>query len=81
MIWAVLVLIAAAVVGYLIWKHSEPSAAAAPDVDPEQAVKAAIELHRIRSNFDVSWIKSQQRREAARLRREIAEVLRQGEDG
>jgi hypothetical protein len=78
MVWVILVLIVVGLGAYLIWKHSEPSTPPTP-VDPEQAVKAAIELHRIRSNFDVSWIKSQQRREAARLRREIAEVLKPGE--
>jgi hypothetical protein len=74
LVWVILVLIAAGVGAYLIWKHSEPSGTELP-VDLEQAVKAAVELHRIRSNFDVSWIKSRQRREGAHLRREIAEVL------
>jgi len=74
-VWVIVALIVAAVGAYLIWNHSEPPAPPTP-VDPEQAGKAAVELHRIRSNFDVSWTKSQQRREGSRLRREIAEVLK-----
>jgi hypothetical protein len=52
------------------------------EVDPEQAMKAAVELHRIRRNLDVAWIKREQRRGAARVRREIAEAFEEpGADG
>ena len=75
----ILVLLAVAfVVGYMVRQASEPSAPPGP-VDPEQAMKAAAELHRIRRNLDASWTKTEQRREGAALRRDIAEVLK-GED-
>jgi hypothetical protein len=78
-IWVIVALLAAGAGAYLIWKHSDPSGPES-SVDPEQAVKAAVELHHIRSNFDVSWIKSQQRRDGVALRREIAEIMK-AEDG
>jgi len=69
----VLLLAVAFLVGYLVRQSSETSTPT--DIDPEQAVKAAVELHRIRRNLDVAWTKSEQRREGAALRREIAEAL------
>jgi hypothetical protein len=69
----VLLLVVCALIGYLIRQSTESPAAG--DVDPEQAMKAAVELHRIRRNLDVAWTKSEQRREGAALRREIAEAL------
>lgn len=76
----ILVLLAVAfLVGYLFRQASEPPVR--PEhVDPEQAMKAAVELHRIRRNLDAAWIKSEQKREGAALRREIAEALDE-EDG
>jgi hypothetical protein len=68
-----LVLFVAGLGAYMIRKGSEPHTP--PNVDPEQAMKAAIELHKIRSHLDVAWTKSEQRREGAGLRREIAEAL------
>lgn len=68
-----LILVIGGLVGYLIWRTSELDAP--PKVDPEQAVKAAVELHKIRRRLDVAWTKSEQRREGAALRREIAEAL------
>jgi hypothetical protein len=55
-------------------RESKPPTPPTP-VDPEQAVRAAVELHRIRRNLDVAWSKSEQRREGAALRREIAVAL------
>lgn len=72
------VLVVGFFIGYLVWKTSEPPES--PEVDPEQAMKAAIELHRIRRNLDVAWTKTEQRREGAALRREIAKTLK-GEGG
>jgi|GEM_PF-1805032 len=81
MVWVILilVLIVGLFIGYLIWITSEPDAPPL-DVDPEQAIKAAIELHKIRSRLDVAWTKSEQRREGAHLRREISEALKSDED-
>lgn len=76
----ILVLLAVAfVVGYMVRQASEPSASPY-DADPEQTVKAAIELHRIRRNLDAAWIKSEQRREGAALRRDITEALEYEDD-
>jgi hypothetical protein len=72
------VLVVGFFIGYLVWKTSESPES--PEVDPEQAMKAAIELHRIRRNLDVAWTKTEQRREGAALRREIAKTLK-GEGG
>lgn len=74
MVAMAIALVVAAVLGYLVWKRSEPRGT--PDVDPEKAVKAALELYKIRSRFDASLIKSEQRRDAARLRRQLAEILK-----
>ncbi len=75
MIWLVLLLLAVVLVGLSVWKHSE---APRPPVDPEEAVKAAIELHQIRRRLDVAWTKTEQRQDAARLRREIGGALDDG---
>ena len=74
MIGLVVLLVIAGLVGYLIWKTSEPDTPS--EVDAEQAIKAAIELHKIRRNLDAAWTKSQQQRDGTRLRREIAEALK-----
>lgn len=70
----VLLLAICGLVGYLIRQSAEPPKQ--PDVDPEQAIKAAIELHRIRTRLDVAWTKTEQRQGSARLRREIAEAMK-----
>lgn len=46
-----------------------------PLLDPEAEAKAAVELHRVRRNLDTSLVKSEQRRDAERVRRSIAEAL------
>jgi hypothetical protein len=46
----VVLLIGSVVFGYVITHSSEPPA----DVDPEAALKAAVELHRIRRDLDVT---------------------------
>jgi hypothetical protein len=46
-----------------------------PDLDPEAAMKAAVELHRIRRNLDVALTRSEIRRDAAWMRREAEEAL------
>lgn len=75
----VLLLVVAFLVGYMVRQTGE-SPAPPEDVDPEQAMKAAVELHRIRRNLDAAWIKSEQRREGAALRRDIAEAFEDEDD-
>lgn len=70
----VLLLIVAFLVGYLARQSSETNEAAEV-FDPEQEMKAALELHRIRRNLDVAWTKSEQRRAGAALRRDIKKAL------
>jgi hypothetical protein len=79
LIAVLLILLVAGLGAYMIRQGSSPPRS--PDVDPEQAVKAAVELHRIRRNLDVAWAKSEQRCEGAALRREIADVLKESENG
>jgi hypothetical protein len=73
----VLLLIVAFLVGYLARQSSEPPMPS--DIDPEQEMRAAMELHRIRRNLDVAWTRSEQRREGAALRREIRRALEDDE--
>lgn len=71
----VLLLVAvAALVGYLLRGRTRPDVL--PEIDAEQAMKAAVELHRIRRNLDVAWTKTEQRGESTRMRRLLAEELR-----
>lgn len=72
-----LLLTVAGLVGYLIRQVSESSPP--ENVDPEQAMKAAVELHRIRRSLDVARTKSEQRSASARVRREISEALKADE--
>ncbi len=51
------------------------------EINPEQAMKAAVELHRIRRRLDGARIKSEQRSAGVRLRREIGELLKEEPDG
>jgi hypothetical protein len=44
-------------------------------VDPAAATRAAIDLHTIRRRIDVELTKREQRQNATRARREIAEAL------
>lgn len=69
-----LVLVIGGLVGYLLWLSSEEPSES-PPVDPEKAAQAAVELHRIRRCLDVADLKHRQRREARRLKREIAETF------
>jgi hypothetical protein len=77
MAWLVLLLLVAAFVALIAYSRREPPVA--EPVDPEQALKAAVELHRIRRNLDAAWTKQEQRRCGARLCREIAEALEDDE--
>ncbi|HEX7245080.1 MAG TPA: hypothetical protein VF245_05890 [Solirubrobacterales bacterium] len=74
-----LALLALGLLAHLIRQASDPPGTA--DIDPEQEMKVAVELHRIRRNFDAAQIKSEQRRDAAQLRREIGKTLKDAGDG
>jgi hypothetical protein len=70
----VLVLLIGALLGYLIWRSSEELPDESP-VDPEKAMQAAVELHRIRRRLDVADLRHREWRDARRLKREIGEAL------
>lgn len=44
-------------------------------VSREAEAQAAIELHRIRRRLDVADVRAEQRRDTARLRRDLGDVL------
>ncbi len=45
------------------------------DADPEQVLRAAAELHKIRRRLDVALTRSELRSESTRVKREIASAL------
>lgn len=61
--------------GYFIAKSSAPNL----PLDPETEMKTAIRLHEIRRKLDVADLKHRQRQDANRLRREIADAIREGD--
>jgi hypothetical protein len=65
----VLLIVAVLVVGFR--RRAVPP----PLLDPEEATQISIELHAIRRRLDTAWTRSELRRDAARLRREIAKEL------
>ena len=73
MFWVVLLLLMTGLALLLRWKAGQE--AVAPPVDPEEAVKAAIELHAIRRRLDVALTESEMRQAGDRLRRNIRERL------
>jgi hypothetical protein len=46
-----------------------------PPLDPEAAMRAAVELHRIGRQLDVDWTKAELRRDADRLEHRIVEII------
>ncbi len=72
MIWLILgVLVAALAILVVLkdWRSGERP------LDPAAATRAAIDLHAIRRRIDVELMKREQRQNATRARREIAEAL------
>jgi hypothetical protein len=67
----VVVLLLVLLLAVVVFKPRRPEA----PVDPEQAMQAAVELHRIGRQLDVAYTKSEQRRNSSRLRREIGDAL------
>lgn len=79
MIWIAPLLLIALVVGFIVWTHSDEPA---PEFDPEESTRAAVELYRIRSRLDVAWTRTELRRESTRIRRLMTEELDdEGEPG
>jgi hypothetical protein len=75
MIWlVVLALIVLLVLAVWVIRGDSPSE---EEIDPEEATRAAIELHAIRRRIDVARTRSQLQRDAMQVRREIAEELRE----
>jgi hypothetical protein len=77
MIWLVLLLLAVCGVAVISVKRQQPP----PEIDPEEASRAAVDLYAIRSRLDVAWMRTELRREGTRLRRMMAEELDEGEPG
>lgn len=70
----VLVICIAVVLAVVVAAYLRRRPADAP-IDPETMTRAAIELHRIRRQLDAGYLKSEQRQDAFRLRREIRDAL------
>jgi hypothetical protein len=70
MTWLIVVVLALCLLAVL-FRRPEPS----PPIDPEALTRAAIELHRIRRQLDAAHLKTEQRQDMARLRREIRRAL------
>ena len=72
MIWAVVVILFSLAAALLLLPRNSEQL---PQVDPEEAVKAAIELHAIRRRLDVAWTQAELRSNAAWVRRRLASEL------
>jgi hypothetical protein len=78
MIWIVLLVLSViAVVLMLVTRRT--STADLSEVDDEEIVRAAIELHAISQRLGVAWARHELRGETHRLRRELAEEMRRVE--
>lgn len=60
-----------------LWAISDDSA---PEIDPEEVTRTAIELHAIQRRIDVAQTRSELQRDAMQIRRELAEELRRVDD-
>jgi membrane protein involved in colicin uptake len=69
------VLIAVGLFAYLLWQSADDNSSDQAPPDPEKVVQAAVELHRIRRRLDLADLRHRQRRDAAQLKREIADAL------
>lgn len=75
MIVAVLLLLVTVAIVLIVWtQHGDQPAAASPP-DPKHLAKAAADMHRIRRRLQASGLKHDQRRDAAKLKRELAEAF------
>jgi hypothetical protein len=74
MIWVIPLLGVLVAGGLIIWQFRDSSSPQRPP-DPEHLQRAAIELHRIRRQREGAELRFYQGREAAQVKREIAEAL------
>ena len=75
MIWFVVLAVLILVLMLVIFQDSLPER----PVSRKAAMQAAVELHRVRRQLDVAYIKTEQRRDTSRLHREIGRVLESDE--
>jgi hypothetical protein len=71
MIWLIALVAAVSLLAFALLR----SRSSAPPLDPEAAMKAAVELHRIRRDLDTAYTKSEQRRDAGLLEHRIVEII------
>lgn len=76
-----LVLAICAGIAYLMWATVQPDESNDIDGDfsPEEIVRFRLEQHRIQRRLDTRLTRHEQRREAERVKRELAEAFRDGE--
>jgi hypothetical protein len=67
-----LLIVICGLLAYLVWRDSDDQS---PPLDPEKAMQAALELHRIRRRLEAAECKQRQRSDAARFKRELADAL------
>jgi hypothetical protein len=72
MIAAIVLIALMLVLAFYLARRDPPQA---PPPSKEAMQKAAIDLHRISRNLDVATLKHEQRREASRVKRELAETF------
>jgi hypothetical protein len=70
MIWVIVAIVVVLLVVWL-WSGERP-----PEIDPEDTTQAALELHAIKRRMEAAETRHELRRDGARLRRELAEELR-----
>lgn len=71
MIWVAALAVATLFLTLALLRFRNPE----PPLDPEDVMKTAVELHRIRRDIDVAWAKSEIRRDAGLLEHRIVEAI------
>jgi hypothetical protein len=74
MMWAALTLAVVVFIVVLVVALFRPRTPE-PPLDPEAAMQAAVELHRIDRRLDVEWTKRELRRDADELEHSIEEII------
>jgi len=74
--WVAITLLIVAMVAVTARRLSAPDEHEPTDAERERAFEVDVELHRIRRRFDVALTKTELRRDAAELRRDLDEQLR-----
>lgn len=75
MIWVIAALAVVILLPLALLKLRKPE----PSLDPESAMQASVELHRIRRQLDVAYTRSELRRDADLLERRISKILDRGD--